>query len=300
MPLLTTVVGSYPTAGLPPRRAIQRAVEEQIAAGVDLIADGQVHGDMMAMFAERIPGLEQADDGLWEVRGELEQPTMPIAVGDYALAERVAAGRAAVKGVLTGPVTLALALRMGSEAPYVGNYDPALILRLGEIVAHEMAALVAAGAEVVQVDEPSLPRALLEQRVAPELAYAALRDLAALPLCPVLHVCGDLRGVAQEVLALPFAGFDVEGCQFDNLAAIDPEELEYLDARLSYGCVDTRTPVVEPVGVVRERVCRAARVVPAHRLWVSPDCGLRLLAPEAARAKLNAMVAAVQDVRASL
>ncbi|HZU75902.1 MAG TPA: methionine synthase, partial [Dehalococcoidia bacterium] len=44
--MVTTVVGSYPVDGLPPRRAIQRAVEDQIAAGIDLISDGQVRGDM--------------------------------------------------------------------------------------------------------------------------------------------------------------------------------------------------------------------------------------------------------------
>src|SRR5579863_1472941 len=112
IPLLTTVVGSYPTADLPPRRAVRWVVEEQIAAGIELIADGQVHGDMIATFAERIPGIQQADDGVWEVRAALDQPAMPITVGDYALAERVAAGRATVKGVITGPVTLALALRV--------------------------------------------------------------------------------------------------------------------------------------------------------------------------------------------
>ena len=55
LPLLTTVVGSYPTGGLPPRRAIQRAVEEQITAGIELISDGQPRGDMVGVFAGRIP-----------------------------------------------------------------------------------------------------------------------------------------------------------------------------------------------------------------------------------------------------
>jgi 5-methyltetrahydropteroyltriglutamate--homocysteine methyltransferase len=53
--------------------------------------------------------------------------------------------------------------------------------------------------------------------------------------------------------------------------------------------------------VVRERVRRAmATLGSADRLWISPDCGLRQLVPEVARAKLAAMVEAVQDVRASL
>lgn len=298
-PLLTTVVGSYPTGGLPPRRAAQRAVEDQIAAGIDLIADGQIRGDMVAAFAEQIPGYRPTDDGRWEVYEALDRPALPIAAADYALARRLAAGRAAVKGVVTGPITLALSSRVAPSAPYFAPHDPELILRLANILAHEVAALVAAGAEAVQVDEPALATALGRQ-ISPELAENALRDLAALPALPMLHVCGDVRRIAGELLALPFAALDVEGCRLDNLAAIDRDELEFAEARLCYGCVDTQTDEVESVAVVRERVRAAVRVIGPARLWLSPDCGLRRLSLDAARAKLATMVAAAQDVRAEV
>ncbi|HEY7982605.1 MAG TPA: uroporphyrinogen decarboxylase family protein [Ktedonobacterales bacterium] len=299
-PLLTTVVGSYPTGGLPPRRALQRAVEEQIAAGVELISDGQVRGDMISLFAERIPGFAPAADGGWVVRAELERPEEPIAAGDYALARRLADGRALVKGVVTGPVTLALASRIGVNAPYVAPHDPELILKLAEIVAYEVAALVAAGAEVVQVDEPALAteRARL---VSFELLENALRDLAALPVCPVLHVCGDVRGILPELVGLPFAVLDIEGARIEQLERLDRDLLEFGDGRVAYGCVDTQSAAVEPVNVIRDRIERAvATLGSAGRLWISPDCGLRQLPPEAVRAKLAAMVEAVQDVRATL
>ena len=298
-PLLTTVAGSYPTGGLPPRRALQSAVEDQIAAGVELISDGQVRGDMIGIFAERIPGYRLAVDGSWMVFDALDRPTTPIVAADYALARRVAAGRAAVKGIVPGPITLALSSRVAPGSPYIAPHDPALSLRLTEILAHEVAALVAAGAEVVQVDEPMLATAL-GRTVSPELAGNALRDLAAIPACPVLHVCGDVRPIARELLALPFAGLSLEGARINNLAAIDPDELEFADTRLSYGCVDTQAAAVEPVATVRDRVRATLGAVPAARLWITPDCGLRALAPEAAKAKLTAMVAAVQDVRADL
>lgn len=298
-PLLTTVVGSYPTGDLPPRRAVQRAVEEQIAAGVELISDGQVRADMLALFAARIPGFRQADDGTWEIEAALDLPDGPIAAADNALARRIAAGRARVKGIVTGPVTLALATRVTSSAPYVGPTDPALILRLAEILAHEVAALVAAGAEVVQVDEPALAGAL-GRRVSPELVENALRDLAALPACPALHVCGDIRRIADELLTLPFAVLDIEGTRVDNLAAIDPDQLEVADMRLSYGCVDTQAPAADSVEVVTERIRAALRVAPARQLWVSPDCGLRLAAPELAHVQLANMVAAARTLRLEL
>jgi 5-methyltetrahydropteroyltriglutamate--homocysteine methyltransferase len=299
-PLLTTVVGSYPTGGLPPRRALQRAVEEQIAAGVELISDGQVRGDLIALFAERIPGFERSADGGWVVREELERPETPVAAPDFALAQRVAAGRAAVKGVVTGPVTLALASRIGVNAPYVAPHDPALILKLAEIMAYEVAALVAAGAEVVQVDEPVLATAR-GRLVSSELLENALRDLALLPACPVLHVCGDVRAILDDLLGLPFRVLDIEGTRVDHLASLDRDQLVYADMRMAYGCVDTQDSEVEPARVIVDRVRRAVSALrSAERLWISPDCGMRSLAPDMARAKLAAMVEAVQDVRASL
>lgn len=298
-PLLTTVVGSYPSGELPPRRAVQRAVEDQIEAGVELIADGQVRGDMVTTFAERIPGYHMAADGAWVILDALDRPDMPIAVADYVLAQRIAAGRAAVKGVVTGPITLALSSRVSPSSPYFGPNDPTLILRLAEIMAHEVAALVAAGAEVVQIDEPMLGKAL-GRDVTPELVENALREIAALPACPILHVCGDIRRIAGELLALPFAGLDLEGASMDNLSSLDADALEYVGMRVSYGCVDTRSDEVEPIAVVRERVQAATRTLGAEKLWISPDCGLRQLSPEAAKAKLTVMVEAVQDVRAGL
>ena len=299
VPLLTTVVGSYPTGGLPPRRAVHQAVEEQIAAGVDLITDGQVRGDMITLFASRIPGFKRRDDGGWQIEDALDQPAEPVAAPDYLLARRIAGGRAMVKGVVTGPVTLALSASVAPGAPYLGSADPALILRLAEILAHEVAALVAAGAEVVQVDEPVLGSAM-GTRVSAELVEDALRDLAALPACPVLHVCGDIRAIVPDLLALPFAALDIEGTSADNLAHVDIDELEYSGMRLVYGCVTTRPDSRETVQDIRERIRAAVAIVGAERLWVSPDCGLRLVDAATARRKLTVMAQAALDVRASL
>jgi 5-methyltetrahydropteroyltriglutamate--homocysteine methyltransferase len=298
-PLLTTVVGSYPTGGLPPRRAIQRAVEDQITAGIDLISDGQPRGDMISIFASRIPGFVQAEDGVWEVVDALDQPDAPVAVADYAFARTLATGRAELKGIVTGPITLAASVRVAATAPYTGPFDPALILRLAEIQAHEVVALVAAGARVVQVDEPVLSTALGD-RISPELAHDALRDLAAIPRLPALHVCGDVRPIASELLILPFTVLDLENTRIPNVDALDPDELEFTSVRLGVGCLDTKTEEVETVDAVRERIRAALAHLEPERLWLAPDCGLRLLDPAVARAKLTHMVAAAHDLRAEL
>ncbi|HEU0028074.1 MAG TPA: hypothetical protein VFQ25_13245 [Ktedonobacterales bacterium] len=299
-PLLTMVVGSYPTDGLPLRRAIQQAVEDQLIAGVDVISDGEPRGDMIATFASRILGIHRADDGVWEVTDALDQPESPVVASDYALARELTARRAEVKGAVTGPITLALALRVAPDAPYIGPEDPALILRLAEILGREVAALVACGARIVQVDEPSLPIALRSGRVSLELATDALREFAAAPPMPALHVCGDVRDVAMDLLLLNFAVYSIENTTIPNLVAFDDEQLEFADGRIAAGCVSSADAAVEDVAVIRERIRAAMRHIPPQRLWVAPDCGLRALPRGVAREKLARMVAATQDLRAEL
>ncbi len=298
-PLLTTVVGSYPTDDLPLKRAIERAVEDQILAGVDVISDGQPRGDMIEVFASRIPGIERRDDGAWEVVDTLDFPGSPIVAVDYAQARSLAARRAEVKGIVTGPITLALSLRVAPEAPYNAPHDPTLILRLAEIQGRELAALVAAGARVTQVDEPLLPQTL-HGLVSLELASGALREFAATSNLPVLHTCGDVRDLANDLLLLNFAIYDIENTQTANAAAFDDEQLDFSGSKISAGCVNTANAEVETTDVIHERIRATMALIPPERLWVSPDCGMRLLSRDVALEKLKRMVAATQELRAAL
>lgn len=299
LPLVTTVVGSYPSDVLPPRRAMQRAIEDQLAAGIELVSDGQPRGDMISLFASRIPGFRRGDDGMWEVADALDQPEAPILATDYAFACGLVGPRAEVKGIVTGPITLALSCRVAPSAPYSHSADPAFILRLTEILGREVAALVAAGARAVQVDEPALGAAL-GPRVSPELAHDALRDLAALPRYSILHVCGDIRGVAGELLILPFTVLNFENTRIPNLAAFDADQLEFSTSVLGVGCADTQDEAIDPVPVIRDRIRAALVTLDPYRLWLSPDCGLRTLTRDAARAKMANLVEAANEVRSTL
>lgn len=297
--LPTTVVGSYPTEGLPPRRAIQQVVEDQIAAGIDIIADGQVRGDMIALFARAIPGLRLDPDGVWVVEDALDQPTEPVTLEDFRLAQSLAGDRAEVKAVITGPITLALSCRVAPESPYGGSADPSLIMRLADFQMREAIALAAAGARVIQVDEPLLATTL-GARISVELATAALSDLAAIPRVAMLHVCGDVRAIASDLLLLPFGVFSIENTRIANLAAFDADQLDAVDARVCVGCVDTQDEAVESVATIGERITQAQALVGTQRLWLAPDCGLRPLPRAAARAKLARLAEATQDARARL
>ena len=72
------------------------------------------------------------------------------------------------------------------------------------------------------------------------------------------------------------------------------------DKWLGLGVIDVKSSEVEPAELVASRIRRALEYVPADRLMINPDCGLRHLAPEVARQKLRAMVAGAAMVRAEL
>jgi 5-methyltetrahydropteroyltriglutamate--homocysteine methyltransferase len=299
IPLLTTAVGSYPPGDLPPKRAVQRAVEDQIAAGIDLISDGQVRDDIISLFAAGIPGFRQAQDDVWELFTAPDLPSEPLVAGDYLLARLLAKDRATVKGVISGPVTLALSTRTLPSAPYSGQSDPQLILRLAGILAREAAALVAAGAEIVQIDEPMLPEAIAKG-LEFDLVEQALREVTAIVPFPMLHICADVRPIAYELLAMPIAALNVAGSQVDVLSAFEADDLESADIRLVYGCVDTQAKTPETRQVIQARVERAVERLGPERLWLSPDCGLRLRSREDAQEMLGELADAAQAVRAHL
>ncbi len=297
IPLLTTAVGSYPPGELSPKRAIQRAVEDQIAAGIDLISDGQVRADIISLFAAGIPGFRQRPDDTWQLEAAPAMPQQPLVAGDYLLARLLARGRATVKGVLTGPVTLAFSTRLAPGVPYRGSDDPELLLRLADILARETAALVAAGAEIVQIDEPLLPKAV-GGGFDIDLAGQALREVTAIIPFSILHICADVRPIAYDLLSMPINALSVAGSQVDVLSAFEADDLESADIRLIYGCVDTQAPMPETREIIQQRIERAVEQVGAKRLWLSPDCGLRRYSREDAQELLANLADAAQAVRA--
>lgn len=290
MKLVTTTVGSYPAKGLEPLAAILRAVEDQRAAGIDLLTDGQVRSDMIGIFACHIPGYDSKGPG-YRITGKIGRAAEPITVSDYLYA-RSLAGEVEVKGVLTGPTTMALASTVEAGAPYSSNQAPALVLDLAETLAAEARALVEVGARVIQVDEPffSLGANL-------ELGSEALKRVTAEVPLSILHVCGDVRTIFGRLLDLPVHVLDIEGANLRDLPWVNGSLLQEKGKTIGYGCVSSSSDEVEEPGVIRERIREAISQVGRENLWISPDCGLKLRSRESALAKLSRMVEAARSLR---
>ena len=151
--LPTTVVGSYPPVegrGLRSlldrhRTALETAVADQLRAGVEIISDGQVRADMVSAFAAQLPGVREG-----RVIGRIGPPAHAITVEDVRYARSKAPY---VKGILTGPTTLAHALHLDT---HVYRDKEELALDLAAVLAAEARALAGAGVCMLQIDEPIL------------------------------------------------------------------------------------------------------------------------------------------------
>ncbi|NLA99552.1 MAG: methionine synthase [Methanomicrobiales archaeon] len=293
MLLPTTVVGSYPVvkgSGLfarmdPLKHAVEVAVADQIGAGIDIISDGQVRGDMIRAFTSHLPGIRGSS-----VVGKVQPARQPITLADtrYALSRHPK-----VKGILTGPSTLAHGLAL--ETPFYRNKDE-LVLDLAGALAVEAGYLQEAGVTLIQIDEPILSTGAANIAVGRD-AVNAIAGRLQVPVC--LHVCGNLGGVIDDLLRMNVAVLDLE---FAN----NPGNLEVLSAKdlrgrmIGYGCVDSADPGVESVETIRKRIEAGIEIFSPGAMLIDPDCGLRMQARDAALGKLKNMVIAAGEVRAEL
>jgi len=308
--ILTTVIGTYPlenynaSSGEPRmlagEDAIRRAVEDQIAAGVKLIADGQVRKEMIGLFASKLPGyyLTKGEAGGrqmggWHLNKRVEPSPEPITVSDYLFAQRLAGDRAQVKGIITGATTMAMSTTLDPEAPYKHNLDPELIMDIARALAEEARQLRRAGCRVIQVDEPVMAYGA-DVRVAIEADAMIWREAE----FPVMHCCGDTRAIFAQLLAAPIAALEVEGKNVPEVPLLNHSLLQAKGMKIGYGCLNTATNEVESVEHLVADIRRGVEQLGIENMWVNPDCGMRLRKRDAAFAKLKNMCDAARIVSA--
>ena len=291
--LATTVVGSYPVVkggGLmsifdPLRPAVETAVGDQLAAGIDIISDGQVRGDMISAFASHLPGIRDQD-----VIGRIQPAAGPITVADtkYAISKAPK-----VKGIITGPTTLAHGLHIST--PMYRNKEE-MVPDIAAALLAEARALEASGIALLQIDEPILSTGIADLNVAKQAIDMITSGLRT-PVC--LHVCGNLGNILDELLKYNVNVFDFEFA--NNPANLDLLSRRDLNGRMiGYGCVDSTTDRIESTAEIRKRIEKGVEIFDPKIMLIDPDCGLRMRTREAAYAKLKYMCDAAKEVRLAL
>jgi 5-methyltetrahydropteroyltriglutamate--homocysteine methyltransferase len=282
--------------------ATRALLAAQEAAGVDIPTDGYIPiYDEWYAWAPSLAGIEAGGHiryldtntyyHRWRVTGRLRRLGAGPAVA--ALQRALALTDRPLKPCLYGPYTLwAYAVKDGSA----GVFDAFV-----EIWAAEVAALAAAGARYVQLDESVLLRA--KHRAAfPLVAAAVERIAAAAPgVTLILHLgCGAVGDLLEPLLGL--RGLGGLGLDFTdvyrapNLAALARWRAGIV---LQAGVVDARGVQIEPREAVHETLARVTSYVPAERCLAAPSTGLHYLPYHTALEKLGALAAASHSFTAS-
>jgi 5-methyltetrahydropteroyltriglutamate--homocysteine methyltransferase len=337
--LVTSVVGSYPQPGwlidrerlgerLPPRvraRELWRVPEPQLEeaqddatrlavsdmerAGVDVVSDGEMRRESYSnRFATALDGVDLDEPGVALDRTGHENPVprvvgpirraRPVEVRDVEFLRAITDRR--IKITVPGPFTMT---QQAQNDHYPHDRD--LALAYAEAVNEELRDLKAAGADVVQIDEP-----YLQARPEPAREYALEainRALDGIEGDTVLHTCfGYAHIVHDRPTGYPFLR-ELEDCSATHLSleaaqpGLDPEVLRDVPSKvILLGVLDLGSGEAETPELVAERIRRALAVVPPERLVVAPDCGMKYLSRELAFGKLRAMVEGARLVREEL
>lgn len=291
--MITTVVGSYPT-GIAikseddVRTAIDIAVADQVKAGVQVISDGQVRTDMVGIFAMNMKGYRK-EGARYHVVDRIDVPDKPATVGDYLFAHKIA--KTQVKGIITGPTTMAKSSVVDKSSPYKSNADPDLVYDIAYAQAAEARALAQAGAEIIQIDEP-----FFSVGADLDTGIKAVNIVAKSIEMPAMHVCGDIRPIFKQLLETKVHILDHEFAKSKNLEVMDRGLIESYGKTIGYGCVDSTSNTVESVEQIEKSIREGIEKIGKKNMWIDPDCGLRMRTRDAAYAKLANMVDAVRRI----
>jgi 5-methyltetrahydropteroyltriglutamate--homocysteine methyltransferase len=316
--LKTTVVGAYPKNSderQDLRRALHRvdrgeldgeglrsvyrdatawAIAEIESAGIDVVNDGQITwDDLLAPFAEGWRNCERGPlERFYDNNTYFRQPVIkgPIETEGQLLVapfkEAKSLAKRELKAAIVGPLTFAT---LTAEDRHYKDLE-ARTLAVAEALAGELRGLKAAGATLVDVEEPALaahPELIdLERTAFDRLAKAGVH----LALYPYFF---PIDRIVEKLADLPIAllGVDVRSRETSARAI---EGLGAFKRTVVLGAVDARNTRLETPREIGDLVEAALKHVPADRLWISPTTGLEYLPHDVATKKLAALVDAAR------
>jgi 5-methyltetrahydropteroyltriglutamate--homocysteine methyltransferase len=340
MPLLpTTLVGSYPQPDwlidrdklghqMPPRvraSALWRiapelleqaqddatllAIRDMERAGLDILTDGEMRRESYSnRFATALDGVDLDNPGsimsrsghpvsVPRVVGKIRRKH-PVQVRDVQFL-RANTDRK-IKITVPGPFTMS----QQAQDDHYGNVEE-MILDYAAAVNEEIKDLFAAGADVVQIDEPWMEANAAKAR---EIGLTALRRaLEGVTGTTALHICFGYAALVPgrpaaysfltELADTPVNQISIETAQ----SKLDCAVLKNLPGKtILLGTLDLSTHEIETAETVAARIRRALPHIEATRLVIAPDCGLKYLPREVAFGKMKAMVEGAKIVRAEL
>jgi 5-methyltetrahydropteroyltriglutamate--homocysteine methyltransferase len=285
------------------------AICDQERAGLDIITDGEQRRESYSnRFATALEGVDIDNPGTALDRSGHPNP-VPRIVGRIRRKQPVEAGdveflRAntdrVIKITVPGPFTMS---QQAQNDFYKDEQE--MVLDYAAAVNAEIKDLFAAGADIVQIDEPYMQARPEKARKyglrGLDAALAGVKGTTAIHICfgyaAIIHVRPAGYSFLPELAASPVKQISIETAQ----SKLDCAVLQQLpDKTIILGTLDLSDMNIETPETVAARIRRALRYVPADRIVVAPDCGLKYLPRAVAYGKMRAMVEGAKIVRQEL
>jgi 5-methyltetrahydropteroyltriglutamate--homocysteine methyltransferase len=285
------------------------AIRAQERAGLDIITDGEIRRESYSnRFATALEGVDLDNPGTALDRSGHPNPVPrivgkirrkhPVEVRDVEFLR--ANTDQMIKATVPGPFTMA---QQAQNDAYPNEEE--LALDYAAAVNEEIKDLFAAGADIVQIDEPYLQARPQKAR---QFGLTALnRALDGITRPTAVHLCFGYAAIIHErpsgysflgeLAAANVSQVSIETAQ----SSLDCSVLASLRGKtIILGVLDLSTHEVETAETVAVRIRRALPYVDAAKIVVAPDCGLKYLPREVADAKMSAMVAGARLLRAEM
>lgn len=293
------------------RAEIQEVISFQEKAGLDVLVHGEPErNDMVQYFAEQLTGYLATQHG-WVQSYGTRYVRPPILAGDISRPESMTVRWTTyaqsltsrpVKGMLTGPVTMLAWSFVRDDQPLADTArQVALALR------DEVTDLEAAGTSVIQVDEPAL-RETLPLRAADRPAYLAwateafrLSTAGVRPDTQIhTHMCyAEFGDIVRAIDDLDADVISLEAAR-SHMQVMRELAAHGYPREAGPGVYDIHSPRVPSAEEAAALLRTGLEAIPAERLWVNPDCGLKTRGWPETRASLENLVTAARTVRAQL
>ena len=293
------------------REEVRRCIVEQEALGLDVLVHGEAErNDMVEYFGEQLDGYAFSQFGWVQSYGSrCVKP--PILFGDISRPKAMTVEwiryaqsltKKPLKGMLTGPVTIL-------NWSFVRDDQPRreTCLQLALAIREEVLDLEASGARIIQIDEAALREGLplrqadwknyLDWAIESfRISANGVRDETQIHT----HVCySEFNDIIEAIARMDADVITIETSRSD-MELLDAFRGFHYPNDIGPGVYDIHSPNIPDSEQIRSLMIKAAERIPAERLWVNPDCGLKTRQWEEVRPALKGMVAAARELRESI
>ena len=293
------------------REEVRRCIVEQEALGLDVLVHGEAErNDMVEYFGEQLDGYAFSQFGWVQSYGSrCVKP--PILFGDISRPKAMTVEwiryaqsltKKPLKGMLTGPVTIL-------NWSFVRDDQPRreTCLQLALAIREEVLDLEASGARIIQIDEAALREGLplrqadwknyLDWAIESfRISANGVRDETQIHT----HMCySEFNDIIEAIARMDADVITIETSR-SNMELLDAFRGFHYPNDIGPGVYDIHSPNIPDSEQIRSLMIKAAERIPAERLWVNPDCGLKTRQWEEVRPALKGMVAAARELRESI